>query len=342
MASSVYSVNLPCDAYLPLSLFEAKRKQEKGLILQEKEIKLKEIKHGLNASLIKIQEGLYYLFFRFDTLIYPEKKDLFHTHIGFAQLDSNFNQISPVKNISRHIANTVEDPRAFLVDKDIYVVYNYAAKEPNHRKIQIGKFNEKLSRLEVTIDFKFPMNPIEKNWSPFGISSSPESLIGLIYKTDPQQIFTYDLKKKQILLYGSYFNNNSVYPLWKKKFGELRGGTPAISLSKTEYITFFHSSFYDPVTHFFWYVMGAYTFSKNPPFFINKISQEAIVYPSMYKSPHKHTAPLDKMVCFPCGVVMEKYKGKEVFHVSIGENDCHIKIITIDKEKLLRSLKKFP
>lgn len=50
-----------------------------------------------------------------------------------------------------------------------------------------------------------------------------------------------------------------------KKWGKLRGGTPAI-LVADEYLAFFHRSFIDQKTKLSWYVMDAYTFASSPPF----------------------------------------------------------------------------
>jgi hypothetical protein len=39
-------------------------------------------------------------------------------------------------------------------------------------------------------------------------------------------------------------------------------------------------------------------------------------------------------VIFPAGVAVEKRDNKHILHVSCGENDCAIKVVTIDYEKL--------
>jgi len=59
----------------------------------------------------------------------------------------------------------------------------------------------------------------------------------------------------------------------------------------------------------------------------------------MYDSPLAPTSPIDRRVVFPCGMVSGIDSGRRVLYVSIGENDAASKIVTIDYEKLLASLR---
>jgi hypothetical protein len=43
---------------------------------------------------------------------------------------------------------------------------------------------------------------------------------------------------------------------------------------------------------------------------------------------------------FPGGFVERELDGKKVIHLVCGENDCAVKVITFDKERLLKGLKK--
>ena len=85
--------------------------------------------------------------------------------------------------------------------------------------------------------------------------------------------------------------------------------------------------------------MGAYTFEATPPFRMTRISPHPILFTESYKSPHRHTANRMVQCIFPSGFVAQNQNGKDVFHVSCGENDSHIKILTFDKEGLLKTLK---
>ena len=106
-----------------------------------------------------------------------------------------------------------------------------------------------------------------------------------------------------------------------------------------EYLGFFHSAFEDS-NNFVWYVVGAYTFEAKPPFRITSISNYPIFFDGIYNSTPVHTAnPLVRCL-FPCSFVIENSSGRELIQLSCGENDSHVKIVTIDKKALLKSLKK--
>jgi hypothetical protein len=49
---------------------------------------------------------------------------------------------------------------------------------------------------------------------------------------------------------------------------------------------------------------------------------------------------LDKRVIFPAGFAVEKRPEGDLIHVSCGENDSGIKIVSFRKEALFKSLKK--
>jgi hypothetical protein len=87
--------------------------------------------------------------------------------------------------------------------------------------------------------------------------------------------------------------------------------------------------------------MGAYTFEAHPPFRITGISNHPILFRGIFDTPYINTASLDKRVIFPSGFVLEKQQNKELIHVACGENDSAVKIITLDKEKLIKSMNRF-
>jgi hypothetical protein len=88
--------------------------------------------------------------------------------------------------------------------------------------------------------------------------------------------------------------------------------------------------------------MGAYTFESSSPFRITACSANPIQFKDIYDTEAVNTASSDKLVIFPSGAVLAKEEDREVLHVACGENDCAIKMVTFDKEKLLKSLQPIP
>ena len=91
-----------------------------------------------------------------------------------------------------------------------------------------------------------------------------------------------------------------------------------------------------------WYAMGAYTFETKAPYRITSISTAPILFKGIYDTPVKNTASSKKKSIYPAGITLAKEDGKEVVHVSCGENDSTVKVITFYKEELLKSLKQVP
>eukprot|EP01033_Poteriospumella_lacustris_P011072 gene11072-7877_t len=68
------------------------------------------------------------------------------------------------------------------------------------------------------------------------------------------------------------------------RYGELRGGTNAVDLGD-RFLAFFHSTVTLPGCFTKTYFMGAYTFSKTPPFRLLEMSSEPVVVPWLYEGP---------------------------------------------------------
>lgn len=338
----------PCSDYLPPELLNVPIHEQKKYILEVKKIYIKECPEAYNASLIKDNNGKYQLFYRYDVIEeYPPKNPLipFSTFIGKAELDKDFNQISPNKCLTDKFSKTSEDPRAFLYCNDIYVTFNDLL--PNRvysRGIKLAKFDEKSKKLEQPMHLKFQLGPIEKNWVPFIHSNAKNELeINFIYRINSQVILSTNEKANYLKInneVGEKADQNleMVQLFWPKKYGEPRGGTPAIKINNEEFLTFFHSSFKDEITQSIWYVMGAYTFKKDPPYQVTSYTKDPILFKGIYDTPIKHTACGLKKVIFPAGLILDKKGGREILHVSCGENDCGIKIVTMDKKLFLNSL----
>ena len=117
---------------------------------------------------------------------------------------------------------------------------------------------------------------------------------------------------------------------WERKFGIIRGGTPAIRLENGEYLTLFHSSQGGSS-----YVMGALCLGINP-FRITKISPYPILFRGMYDPWLGYGKGT---VIFPGGLVEDTDpNGNTVLRVACGVNDSSVKIVTLDKNLLLKSL----
>jgi hypothetical protein len=81
--------------------------------------------------------------------------------------------------------------------------------------------------------------------------------------------------------------------------------------------------------------MGAYIFQAEPPFKILAITPNPISFEGMYSARHRVN---NLHVTYPAGFAIEKRDDKCMLHVSCGENDTSIRIISIDKDALLKSM----
>jgi hypothetical protein len=102
-------------------------------------------------------------------------------------------------------------------------------------------------------------------------------------------------------------------------------------------LAFFHSAFED-TKGIKWYVMGAYTFEASPPFRMTRISPYPILFQNIYETEILHSAHPGVRSLYPVGFVCERREEGDVIHVSCGENDSVVKIITMAKDCLLESL----
>jgi predicted GH43/DUF377 family glycosyl hydrolase len=207
--------------------------------------------------------------------------------------------------------------------------------------MQIAQLERDTFHINYTTTLEVNLQWIEKNWSPFEYQKRDEKASLLFeYQLIPHKVF--QLPDPKVNMLQDFFSEGPesfIHHPWEHKWGRMRGGTPA-QLVDNEYLAFFHSSFEDE-SGILWYVIGAYTFEKQPPFKITGISKYPILYRGIYEIPHCATAPLDKRVCFPCGFVEEKGQDETWFHIALGENDSGIKILTLNKQKLFKSLSRF-
>jgi hypothetical protein len=239
-----------------------------------------------------------------------------------------------------------EDPRLIMFNERIGLVYGGPANNPwnpyertlylselilDRRSIMVKRG----SAIKLTHNTKQKI--CEKNWTPFVFKDK----LLLTYSICPHEILKINPNGLCQLKYISY-NHIAL-----QGDGGLRGGTPAVKISDTEYMAFFHSFInppmdtYDPddIQHLQKtglplrnYIMGCYTFECGPPFRLLRYSAGPLLYPGIFDSTNPRI-PRHKVV-FPSGLIVENGK----VHVSCGENDACIKVVTFDLEELLSSL----
>ena len=161
--------------------------------------------------------------------------------------------------------------------------------------------------------------------------------VHFITHTQPHRIVTYHIPKKKrpyealaTTKYITKIKNNR----WK--WGEMRGGSRIIQLNNGNYLTFFHSSRYEPYPGdcLRTYVIGAYVFSQYPPYHIIYMSKHPITHPIMYTGRWvlSKNQNMD-YVAFPMGVI--ESSDKNHLYLIYGRDGW---VMKIDVDKLLNSL----
>jgi len=317
---------------------------EVGLVKNVKTLSISGVQAPYNASIIESENNEYLLFFRYDLLgdvkIASKIKKPYRTYIASVKLDREFNQIGSPTVINTE-SDFSEDPRVVQIEGDYFLVYNDLEQGTpvECRTMRVACLNKQDLKVKYRLNLDLNFQILEKNWVPFvhqDSTQNPQLYFG--YSISPHKILKLN-NLKQNLMTGFVFPNKVALQnlKWNGKWGHPRGGTPA-RLVDGEYLAFFHSSFKDAKSMMFYYVMGAYTFENHPPFRITRISKFPITFKSMYDTPYANTASLSKRVIFPSGYVIEKKEGKEWIHISCGENDSGVKIVTLDKEALFKYL----
>lgn len=310
------------------------------IVLDVKKLDIRNVAAPYNASLIEIDNG-YLVFFRYD-IVKQMHLHLFHTYIGCAELDKNFKQTDKEFVTIDMKSNFAEDPRVVKLNNSFSLIYNNLVPAKFYsRAMHIANvdFNKQEASKIEKIDLL--LGRVEKNWAPFIYQAEDVSeTIHFEYQlVGPRKILKYNPSSspKWVITESSKDLDNWCAE-WSEKWGPPLGGTGARLIGE-EYVSFFHSKF-KAEDGAFWYVMGAYTFEAKPPFRITSISTAPILFNGIYETPALNTASPDKFVIFPCGFAVERREEKTLIHLGCGENDSAIKILTIDKDALLRSLKK--
>lgn len=311
------------------------------------QIELSDFPGAYNPSLTKTDYGLL-LSFRY----HPYPNQLWISQVGVVLLDEFLEPISTPDILKMRtelgslIPSQSEDARLFTHKNHIYIVYNDNVDVINPTaKQRRDMFIAEISFANghfITINPKkmiYPEKVVkrnlekgwtatwEKNWTPFVYND----IIYMIYSIDPFEVIRPNLKTGQCELV------NLSYPSHDWKLGSPRGGTPAI-LIDGEYLAFFHSqSLYESSckqkkssrrNQKIHYLMGAYTFSAEPPFELTSISTSPIIEDGFYTMPNPY-----KKVIYPGGLVEDDSK----IHIAYGRDDNQIWIITYEKN-YIRSL----
>lgn len=264
----------------------------------------------------------------------------FRTLISSVRLDKEFKPVSSPVRIDTG-SDFSEDPRVFKMGEQIYITYNdIAYNDIESRTIHFAKLEKETLELSDHVDLDLGLQQVEKNWAPFVREEEGEKKLYWDYCFNPHVILKMSNSTKNELVHLRNPNHIALQPVpWKKSLGIIRGGTPPI-LVDGEYLAFFHSFFKENGK--IWYVMGAYTFEASFPFRVTGCSPYPIQFKGIYNTRKKNTAYSRKPSVFPAGLVLAQEEGKDVLHLALGENDCGMKVVTFDKEALLKSLVRIP
>jgi predicted GH43/DUF377 family glycosyl hydrolase len=309
-----------------------------NFIEEIKQIQIPSHPHAFNPSLIQMEGKLLMSFRSIENL-----KNKYDSTIGLVFLNDDLEIISkcyilPFKDPSSKKITRVDDVRLVDIAGSTYIVY---ADNP-HPVLSRGGYRVYTAKLNFENDHffltdqiclsDFPDNDLnrrEKNWVPFDCNGS----LLLAYSLTPHRIY-YPIpgSERCELLCQS---DREIQ--WN--FGELRGGTPALAINPCEYLCFFHSSIRIPSVHtdeknIVHYFMGAYTFSKEPPFAITKCSPTFLSYPGFYSGPTYTPYWQPVKVVFPCGFVIDQ----DTILLSYGRDDHECWIAKLSKSGLLQNL----
>jgi predicted GH43/DUF377 family glycosyl hydrolase len=322
----------------PQESFPNLEERAQDFVLEVKRIEIPDYPLAFNAGITRWQ-GRLLLSFR----IIPDRKKSYDAEIGLVFLNEEFCLISRPQLLTlRDEYSTspcrAEDARLITIGDKLYMIYD-DNMEPKLSKggfrvyvaeIQYDGDHFIVHRAECLSCYEGEMKSIrEKAWVPFIYE---ENLL-LAYSILPHRIF-YPLLDGSGVCQTVACTKSAISWDW----GILRGGTPAL-IEGEEYLAFFHSSIDMATVHsdgkkMAHYFMGAYQFSRDPPFSITKISPEPIIGKNFYNGT-KYKPYWKPVRCvFPCGYVSdEKY-----IWVTYGRDDHETWIVKLDKDKLLQSL----
>ena len=292
-------------------------------------------KDAYNPSMIKTDSG-FLVAYRFDL---PWNRVSFKkARIGLLELDDQFRPLGKATLLATR-DEQVEDPRLFTDGQNIYVSYTHLTFWGPQYLCCIGlsQINRETHEVGDSWDLRYKTGPREKNWSPFFYDNNGTPEMYFVYSWSPLQYIKAASPLDGTIEQALPIDNTMKKGLaaWEKKWGKIRGGTPAIRIGE-EYISFFHSSFRE--LSYYWYIMGAMVFDAHPPFALKRISKFPILFNNIFTTPLAPSRNQFLRAIFPGGVVEDVQNDRPVFHVIVGENDTGIKIVTIDRENLFKHM----
>jgi hypothetical protein len=325
---------------LPAELRNIPFADAEGIVLSMKQISIPNLLAPYNPSIIENGDH-FNLFFRYDILDKdcPRK---YYSHIGAVSLNHNLDLLKTPYITIETGSQFSEDPRAVWIGQELFLVFNDLLNEKSAtRGIYLARLSPDDLSVKYITELDLRRKSMEKNWTPFAYTPlGGVPTLHFIYDITPLKVLKVaDPTGEELPVFYEISGSALNAFQWPKVWGRPRGGTPARKIGD-EYLSFFHSSFRDR-DGINWYVIAAYTFQSKPPFRTTGISQYPILFQGAYDSPPLNTAHPCCRVLYPAGFVCDEKDGRELFYLACGENDSAIKILTIDKERLLKNMKKF-
>ena len=322
---------------LPRQLQRLPFADKEKIVLRRKQLKISGVSQAYNPSIARCQEG-FVIFFRNDRV---KKTPLLQRQCTLAKavVRRSFRQVG--KTVFFHTSHAIcEDPRCFQFQDQLFLAYSHVIQWSPYTTYE-AMARVSGDHLVDVMHLQYHPSRIEKNWVPFTYNDP-------IY--GPDLYFIYSANPFKILRLARSMDGTIEQPgnesfsqeplVWETKWGKISGGTPGRLISQDEYLSFFHSSF--KADGIKWYVIGAYTFENKPPFRIKRISKYPLVWRHMYTTPMSSTVwfrPRQEFrVAFPGGFEEGTKKGRKVLYLAYGENDSGLCVLTLDKNRLLRSL----
>jgi predicted GH43/DUF377 family glycosyl hydrolase len=303
-------------------------------------ISIPEYHFAYNPSIVAKDNGGYFLAFRHEPL--SNRFGIPRSYIGMCELNAAFEPLGLASILETGNENS-EDPRLFSAGGHLFVSHSHLVTfSPFICNIAVTQIEpNKKFKVMKHADLSYKGMNVEKNWIPF-VYRNQEGFeeVYFIYKYSPHRILrlSQPFNGKVRVAFEHEYQSDKI-TRWEKRWGGIRGGTPAIRIGD-EYLAFFHSSFISSGINY--YIFGAITFDAEPPFRIKRISEAPIFFKGIYETevtPRSWFYPRHHLrVMYPSGLVAGKEGGKDVFYVTCGENDVAIKCLVIDKAKLLNSL----
>ena len=296
------------------------------------------LKFGYNPSIVRIGDKPL-VFFRYDVenILVDAGHKKQKSFVACCEFSEDLESVVQVTEIALN-SHFAEDPRAIVYKDEIYLFYNCPISDPLFARVRPGrrmcvaKIDPSSLRVIEQKMIHYSEFQTEKNWIPFILPpSTKEEGIYLIHTLQNFKVLKLDLEDlSNVHLVYESANKIEEISNWEKKWGMARGGSPAV-LVDGEYWMFFHS-FYRPKTggiDMHNYICGAMVFDGKPPFLPKRMLKDPIVFHGMYTSKFRRA---NTYTTYPAGVVYDPKR--DLFLVSIGENDRVMKVLTIPRNYL--------